>query len=79
MSLILGKRGSANHSLLPLILGEGGSANHSLMSLILRQNTRDQGFTTANVFNFTKSITFVQDIKHCFRKKVDMIMRLRVV
>ena len=28
----------------------------------------NQLFTTANVYDFTKSITFVQDIKHCYKK-----------
>ena len=50
------------------VMMDGGSANRSLMSLILGENPRDQGFTTPNVFDFTRSISLVQDIKHCFKK-----------
>ena len=47
---------------------DGGSANRSLTSLVLGESPREQLFTTANVYDFTRSISFVQDIKHCFKK-----------
>ena len=46
------------------VMMDGGSANHCLMTLILGKNPRP-----LDHFDFTKCITFVQDIKHCFKKK----------
>lgn len=54
--------------LVDYIMMDGGSANRSLTSVILGYKPRLQGFTTPNVFDFSRSITLVQDIKHCFKK-----------
>ena len=50
------------------VMMDGGSANRSLTSLILGENARAQKFTTSNVYDFSRSISLVQDIKHCFKK-----------
>ena len=50
------------------VMMDGGSANRSLTSLLLGEQPRVQKFTTPNIYDFTRSITLVQDIKHCFKK-----------
>ena len=51
------------------VMVDGGSANRSLTSLVLAENSRAQGLTTPNISDISKSITLVQDMKHCTKNK----------
>ena len=50
------------------VMVDGGIDNRSLMALMLGENAREEGFSTPNLFDFTRCISLVQDIKHCFKK-----------
>ena len=47
---------------------DGGSANRALTTMLLGDQPRQKAFSTPNVFDFTRSLAVVQDMKHCFKK-----------
>ena len=47
---------------------DGGSANRALSSMLLGEDARQHGFSTPNLFDFSRSVSILQDIKHCFKK-----------
>ena len=60
------------------VMMDGGSANHLFTSMLLGDDGRRQGFSTPNIFDFTRSVTIVQDSKHCFKKKSFIARKLDI-
>ncbi|MEW8547333.1 MAG: hypothetical protein AB2693_27815, partial [Candidatus Thiodiazotropha sp.] len=54
--------------LIDYVMMDGGSANRAFMSMLFTDDPRKEGFSTPNIFDFSRSVSIVQDIKHCFKK-----------
>ena len=50
------------------IMMDGGSANRSFMSMLFADDPRKEEFSTPNIFDLSRSVSIVRDIKHCFKK-----------